>query len=306
MLGVPLRDRLVAAANPSGGWPYYRARSSRIEPTSWALLALSGPVRPGAAPAAPAVGSAHLEFLKSIQNGSGLLVDPGSPVANFGWNGLALLALDGAGFGDEPFIDRLTAALVSSKGVPLENDPGLAEQDNQLQAWSWIAGTFSWVEPTALAVLALKRRRERRPEAALTRIGEAERMLLDRVCPTGGWNYGNSSVLGQDLRAYVPTTALSLLALQDRAGEPRVEMSLDWLSRHATSERSSMALSLAAICLSVFRLPVAGVLGTLASQEAETDFLGNAHLMAMAHYALTIEAHDAAAFRVPRGAGRAA
>ena len=31
-------------------------------------------------------------------------------------------------------------------------------QNNALQAWPWLEGTFSWVEPTSYCLLALKRR----------------------------------------------------------------------------------------------------------------------------------------------------
>ncbi len=31
---------LIAARNPDGGWPYYAGKTSRLEPTAWALLAL--------------------------------------------------------------------------------------------------------------------------------------------------------------------------------------------------------------------------------------------------------------------------
>ena len=44
---------------------------------------------------------------------------------------------------------------------------------------------------------------------------EAEALLRNRQCTTGGWNYGNAEVLGKKLYAYTPTTALGLLALSD-------------------------------------------------------------------------------------------
>ena len=302
---MPLRDRLIAAANPDGGWPYYPGKASRIEPTSWALMALADPTPPPAGASHPH--AAHVAFLRGLRHASGALLDPGAPVANPGWNGLALIALRAIGLDADPLATGLASAVVAAKGVRLADDPGGAlAQNNQLQAWAWMDGTFSWVEPTALCLIALKRRPGPRPPDVLARIREAELMLLDRVCPHGGWNYGNSSVLDQDLRPYVPTTALALLAMQDRVTEPAVQLSLDWLSGHADSERSAMALSLAAVCLAVYRLPSQSVLMALRAQADATGFLDNAHLIAMAQFALTIDDHDAAAFRVGGGARRAA
>ena len=80
-------------------------------------------------------------------------------------------------------------------------------------------------------------------------------MLNDRACRGGGWNYGNSNVYGKDLLPYVPTTALALLALQNRRDEPAVVRGLQRLQRDVLSERSTVALSLAIICLRAHDLP---------------------------------------------------
>src|SRR5262249_42902645 len=88
-------------------------------------------------------------------------------------------------------------------------------QDNTLQGWPWIEESFSWVEPTAWCMLAMKISSALLPDRErAARIDEAERLLLDRMCQTGGWNYGNSNTLGRELSAHVPTTALALLALR--------------------------------------------------------------------------------------------
>ncbi len=65
---------------------------------------------------------------------------------------------------------------------------------------------------------------------AAERIEIGERMLRDRACGAGGWNYGGSNVYGQELFPYVPTTALGLLAMQDHPGDPIVARALAWLS----------------------------------------------------------------------------
>ena len=80
-----------------------------------------------------------------------------------------------------------------------------------------------------------------------------------------------------------------------------VRESLGWLETHATGEGSALALSLAAICLHVFGRPTAAVLDAIRVQHARSAFLENAHLSAMALYALTLPSHQARAFAVPRG-----
>jgi hypothetical protein len=45
------------------------------------------------------------------------------------------------------------------------------------------------------------------------RIAEGERMLLDRRCKDGGWNYGVREALDQALPSYPETTGIALLGL---------------------------------------------------------------------------------------------
>jgi len=287
-----LRQRLLAGVGPDGGWPYYPGHAARVEPTAWALLAL------GATGHGSAERETGLGFLESLRRQSGLLVDPGAPAANAAWSGLAAIAAGAAGDArGRAFAASIREALATLKGQPLRPDPTV-RQDNGLQAWPWIDGTFSWVEPTALCTLALKQGTGQETLGAHDRIAEADRLLLDRACRPAGWNYGNSAVLGQELHPYVPTTALALLALQDRGDEPVVGRSLEWLAANALSERSAMAIGLAAVCLTVLSRPTDNLLEELITLEARTGFLGNLHLTAIALFALTLPAHRATAFRI--------
>jgi hypothetical protein len=89
-------------------------------------------------------------------------------------------------------------------------------------------GTHSWVEPTALAVLALKAA----GHGGHPRTREAARLLIDRLLPGGGCNYGNTVVLGQQLVPHVQPTGLTMLALageHDPSGG--IERSIDYLLR---------------------------------------------------------------------------
>jgi hypothetical protein len=277
-----LRQALDSAANASGGWGYYARKSSRLEPTCWSLLALGAP-SPGLA------AGSHLAFLTRAQQASGWLAEGEALPISVCFNALAAFTL--ASHPDAArgvHLDRLLGALVASKGVKAPPTDG-SPQDNSLQGWSWIDETFSWVEPTAWGLLALKRaqRAGTAPAGSEGRIAEAERLLLDRVCRDGGWNYGNASVLDHDLRPYVPTTALSLLALQHRRGEPAVARSLAFLEAHWADEVSAVALGLALICLDVFGRPTASLESRLASHVPDALAFGNTLGLAVSLLALS-------------------
>jgi len=294
-----LRRALIAAANRAGGWPYYAGKSPRVEPTCWALLALAGS---GGRDAATwlAFADLHRRFLSASQRADGLLVDAADGSPNFTANGLAacvlphVFALDAAATSG-PSVSRLLAAIVSVKGVSVDTrDP---TQDDRLQGWPWIADTFSWIEPTCWCVLALKKARAAAPGAD-ARIQEADKLIANRSCEAGGWNYGNASRLGQDLRPYVPTTALGLLAMQDRREDAVVARALAWLDRARASEPSALALSLAAIALRVYGKPVDDLDARLSAGIDRAERLGNVQSLALMLYALTAADHRVQALRL--------
>ncbi|MES1256316.1 MAG: hypothetical protein ABUS56_11940 [Acidobacteriota bacterium] len=312
-LVLRLRQRLRAAANPDGGWPYYAGKASRIEPTAWVLLALTessdaGPAARGQFIAPP------LRLLETRQRGDGLLLDNPQAPPNFTANGVAACVL--AHLSDDAqaasVLARLVGGLVAAKGVAIRTPlldaiaamkrlgaprtaPG---QDNTLQAWPWIPDTFSWAEPTSWCLLALKKARGLRTQAAEARVGEAEALLANRACASGGWNYGNASAFAQDLRPYVPTTAVALIALQDRAAQPAVVRSLAFLDRSKLAEPSGFALGLAAMALSIYDRDVTDVEDRLAADVERAERIGNLQTLAVALYALSSSRHQWKAMRV--------
>jgi hypothetical protein len=273
----------MSSANPAGGWAYYRGKTTRVEPTCWSLLALGSPDRPAREL------DRHASSLAQQQQASGWLVEgPNLPV-NIAFNALAAFTwLSRPGLASDDHAARLLDALVSSKGVKLPRSE-IAIQDSSLQGWSWTDGAFSWVEPTAWGVLALKKARAlgRAPSGSDARIAEADRLLVDRACRAGGWNYGNSVVLEKDLRPFVPTTALALLALQDRRDHPSVPRGLAYLEADWSSEISATALGLTLLCLDVYGRPLAHVRERLIAYLPQAIEFGNLHAMAVALMAVS-------------------
>jgi hypothetical protein len=277
---------LLSTRNADGGWGYFAGKSSRLEPTCWALLALG------------AEGDARQQTARVLGqwpiSGNVLLERAGGP-PNYAFHALALLTLRtfrvAHAAGDRALLDGLTTV----KGIQLEQSPHF-RQDNSLQAWSWVPDTFSWVEPTAWSILALKKCD--RSAAAEQRIADGERLLADRACSEGGWNFGNSKVYESDLPAYVPTTAIALLALQDRAGMAAIDRSLQFLEREARVESSSMALALATLALAAWGRPLPALASALKQQLATTVEIGSILGVGMGLYALKQVEDPDGAFRL--------
>ena len=121
--------------------------------------------------------------------------------------------------------------------------------DPSKSGWPWVPGTVSWVAPTALVILAFRTWRRQSPRVAL-----AADMLLDRACPQGGWNAGNSVVFGVELDRHPDFTAMAALALRDsvHGREPVVHGSLDYLVARLTPADSPYSLAWAVIALSAY------------------------------------------------------
>ena len=275
-----LRIALLGRRNTDGGWSYVPGKASRIEPTCWALLAI------GRSSKQPV----DVDVLLRWPRADGWFVDvPGAPV-NYAFNALAALTLLTAASGAQ-HARPIAARLLDVRGMRFEQGKEI-RQDNSLQAWPWIESTFSWVEPTSLSLLLVKKLRADLPAAAAAdRINIGERMLRDRACTAGGWNYGGSNVYGQELFPYVPTTALGLLAMQDQQKDPIVVRAQAWLRKEAATEPSPQALALALVAFRAFRMSAPDLERLLAPQLSAPTDRSNAAGLAAGLYALT-RPHD--------------
>jgi len=285
-----IRAALMTARNPDGGWGYYPQKATRLEPTVWSLLAL----------ARDADKPVDVDALRRWPQKDGWLVDgPSSAPANVAFNALAGLACLAAASAPETatFVRAIATKIVAAKGIALpQND--VQRQDNALQAWSWIDQTFSWVEPTAWCMLFLKKARDLAIPGAAERIDVAEKLIADRVCHDGGWNYGGSNVYGQELYPYVPTTAIALMAMQNRRQNPAVMKSLAWLEANVSTEPTAMSLALSAVCLTIFGRPVAPATKNMAAAVETSMTRDNVLGLAMALYAVSNGRHGFSALTI--------
>jgi len=170
------------------------------------------------------------------------------------------------------------------------------ELDPYLSGWSWTAGAFSWVEPTSYSLMALKKLR---PSLIGTncdeRIRQGEMLIYDRMCENGGWNYGNSRVLGEALWPYPDVTAVALIALQDRAGSEANQTSLRALCAMMREAASGAALGWGILGLTLYNQDVREWKRILVNIFEKTRFLGETKPLALAVLAL---ADGARFFRV--------
>lgn len=280
-----LLDALAPMRNPDGGWGTTLDRPSSTEPTALALLAFA--TDPGSG---DFVDGARKWLLANQMDSGAWPVLPGLEEASWA-SAMALMAIQGRPDADAPF-RRGVEWMGESRGagVPWRvrlrewlrgKEP--VELDPTLTGWSWAPHTFSWVEPTAWAILALRNAHPGgMPRAVSRRIDEGERMILDRTCPGGGWNYGNKVVLGVDLEPYPDTTAVALLGLQGRREAPEVRTGFTALDRMLDSNHSGLTLSLSALCYRAWDRDPAPLRALIAEGFSRTRFLDEVRSIALA------------------------
>ncbi|MGH9455321.1 MAG: hypothetical protein ACRD2O_15275, partial [Terriglobia bacterium] len=116
--------------------------------------------------------------------------------------------------------------------------------------WPWLPDTCSWVVPTSFSLLALKQSFVCCPSREVSfRIARGVEMLLDRVCPKGGWNAGNGVVYGVPLAAHIDATATALLALRDERRNVVIQENLDCLERQAQTCSAPWSLAWSILAL---------------------------------------------------------
>jgi hypothetical protein len=243
------RRELLSRQGLGGWWSYRDGGAPAVEPTALAGLALAGVEgcphlgsRVAGTIGVPAGARLGAAWLAGLQREDGSLpAMPGSSMP--GWaTAHALLFWSWLG-GFEDQRRRARDWLLRSSGQrsrPANEDRGVCGHDPTLIGWSWVAGTHSWLEPTATAILALCRDGWRDH----TRVRQGLSLILDRAIPSGGWNYGNNVVFGQPLRPHPAPTGLALLALAtcELRDCPTVPPALDYLRRALATTRAAVSV----------------------------------------------------------------
>lgn len=232
-------DIILQSVLSDGGFSRRRQGAFSVDATAWAVLALKS-----AGSHAAAVQSACRRLSAAQLPDGRISMAPHLPEAYWP-TPLAIMA-----WGEDPnwhsARERASRFLLSAGGItfPYEGTP-TEGHDSSLRGWAWVDGTYSWVVPTAFAVMALTcNGYQDHP-----RIVEATKMLVNRQIPTGGWNYGDTYAFGTELLPVPETTGHALCALKGAVAPASVERSVAYLEKTLHGLTSPLSLAWAVLGL---------------------------------------------------------
>ena len=230
-IAPPIAEQLADRLAGLDRWEYHPGGPSSSEPAGWTCLALTLAGRVEDALKAA-------DWLAEIQQPSGAVgitasqTTPAWPtsLAMLAWTAVEMRLPDSQRGRFAEQIERAVAWSLADFGKPAPRKPHIGH-DTTLVGWSWAADTHSWLEPTCLFVMGLQAAGQGRHP----RVQEGFRLIVDRLLPEGGCNYGNTVVLGNVLLPHIQPTGLAMMALAGAedaaiARDGRIGKSLDYLA----------------------------------------------------------------------------
>jgi hypothetical protein len=231
------QQRLIDLRGTDKGWAYRSPGLPAAEPTALAAMALLA-LNPESKTSLE-LATSGAEWLTSIQRSDGA-VGLSAEMRSPEWpTPYALLLWSILGRYLNP-AERAKSWLLGHQGIVFEKPPGSPlGHDTTIAGWSWVEQTHSWLEPTAITILALRRAMvEDHP-----RVKEGTSLILDRAIPDGGWNFGNNIVFGRGLRPKPAPTGMALLALSGIVeSHQAIDRGLSYLEEELPRVRSAISL----------------------------------------------------------------
>ena len=280
-------DVLQEKQNSDGGWGYHEETPSRVEPTCWAVSALTAAGECGKR--SGAITNARHYLLANQKKEGFWTASPEMKTGN--WVTSLVCAVLSQQAGTES--PTLAAMEWLCGDYPLDSSPllrflrsfskakNISQHENTYRGWGWTPRTSSWVEPTAFALLAMQEFDQKRlPSVAARRQKSAVGLLYDRRCPDGGWNCGNPRVYGVAGEALVLPTAWALISLRNLPKHESKSLSLAWLEKQMPKIQSPGSLAVAGMCLETYGKESTQLKSRLHDYDVETLLEDGIHVLA--------------------------
>jgi hypothetical protein len=211
-------DYLISTQHMSGGWGYGTGQKPVVEPTAAVLLAIRNE------PLADNSFQRGISWILSCQHqDGGWGINEDDPES--GWQTAWALTALRYSTQNQDSISRSVEWMVTVGTLEITHEEfqggGIPKRDNiGAFIWPWLPGQAGWIEPTAMAVLALEGLTK--SPLADFRISAALNYFQQYRTVDGGWNVGNAGPLDTIVIPRAYPTALVLMAL-DRIAQSEIQ-----------------------------------------------------------------------------------
>ena len=276
-------DVIISRALKEGGFSAKPGGRFNPQATAWGILALR------------ASGDDRTSIVRAARKrlADSQLADGRIPLANnvpiaFWPTGLAMLSW----IGDDQFrgeIDKACQFLLSTTGLHFAaKKRQYRDHDSSIKGWPWIEGTYSWVIPSSIAILALRANALHDHE----RVQEGIRMIVDRQIPSGGWNFGDNFSFGKETLPFPEATGYALNAVKHSTEKESLTKSIDYLKAEIPKIRTPLSLSWALLGLGAWsERPAASEEWLLESLSLQKRY-GPYDTDLVAHLVIALYAHN--------------
>ena len=269
---------ICSRAIAGGGFSHKPGGPYRSDATAWAILALAG--QAGCAGALERA----CDRLAATQASDGRIPLAKSLTATYWPTPLATLAWKKAEC-CRAGIEKALAFIIGSSGLhsPKEKDAPYGH-DPTIKGWSWTETTHSWIEPTVLSVLALRGN----GYSKHARTFEAVAMIMDRQLPSGGWNYGNTTVFSQELLPMPEHTGQALCAISGYVQMSEVRKSIEYLDVQRPRLKTPLSLCWSLFGLKAWKIDLPGLQDQIGSCLSLQERYGTYDTTSLAQLAIAI------------------
>ena len=153
---ISARNELVHLRDVSMAWGEQTGTPPRVEPTALACLGLLASGKGGSSNDPDESVLRASEWLASVQLPNGAL-GLSSSLSTPNWTTPYGVLVWAAVTGYSAAAQRAAQWLLQQKGAVFPDHWEIFGHDPLIAGWTWVQGESSWLEPTALAVVALRR-----------------------------------------------------------------------------------------------------------------------------------------------------
>ncbi len=258
-------DYLISSQHESGGWGYSTGQRPGVEPTAAVLLATRNE---SSANNSFQNGLSWLLQCQHQDGGWGINEDDPESGWQTAWALIALRYSTQNNIAIAHAVDWLTTVETYEVSREQFQKPEIPQTASiGALVWPWMPGQLGFIEPTAMAILALEGVNQSQQTDA--RFISALNFFQHNRTPHGGWDYGNEGKLDTGVLPRAYPTALTLIALTHIANDKVLNIDTIALQKALSKDPSILVQSSGALALRTMGVDSKALISSITDRQLQ-------------------------------------